>query len=1005
LYQEEAMVFRVEVGLRKDIKDPEGLTYLRRIRNDLGIDSVTDVRVLKVYLIDTVIQDPAQISAFAGEVLADPVIEVFETGEVLADNYNSDWVIETGFLPGVTDNEGKTALWGMKTFFGGIDASDMIFSGRKYLISGTLDKATAETVASKLLANPLIQRYSVISTKEWAQGKKNGNNVPRVKGTSIPVVETVSLDVSDAELVEISRSKVLALSLEEMKAVRDYFRKKEVLEFRKELGFPKKATDCEIEVIAQTWSEHCKHKIFAADIKYSDKLTGKDLQIKSLYKSYIKKVTYELKESKPWIKSVFDDNAGIIQIDDDTLFAMKVETHNSPSALDPYGGALTGIVGVNRDIIGCGMGAKPILNTDVFCFASPYYKGALPGANLMHPARIFRGVHRGVKDGGNESGIPVVNGSIYFDNRFIGKPLVFCGTGGLMPAELAGKPAFEKSALVGDLIVMSGGRVGKDGIHGATFSSEELHEGSPVTAVQIGDAIVQKRMLDFVIEARDKGLYNAITDNGAGGLSSSVGEMARDTGGAVINLEKVPLKYQGLQPWEIYISEAQERMTISVPEEKLAELQKVADIHEVEITVVGKFTDTGYLEIYYNDLKAALIEMEFLHDGNPRYSLMAEWNSVEKESEPLADYENLNSIMLDMMARLNISSKENWVRQYDHEVQGRSAGKPFVGVENDGPADAGVLRISPFKKNAIVVSHGIKPSFSDIDCYWMTASVIDEAVRNAVATGADPDFMSGLDNFCWPDPVYDEERNPDGKHKLAQLVRSNMALYDFCKQYQIPLISGKDSMKNDYGSGKNKISIPPTLLFTLISKMDDVEKMVTMDFKKEGDRIFLLGETKNELAGSEYFIYHGRPREGFVPKVDAGKFMKSYYSLKKAIDAGLVRSAHDLSDGGLAVALSESAFAGMLGAKIDLRKIARGMEVVRNDTALFSESNGRILVSVSPENAEQFKKTMSECTISEIGEVTPSGFVKITGLDGSTVVNLNISDLKKSWKGLMTYMN
>lgn len=999
------MVFRVEVGLRKDIKDPEGLTYLRRIRNDLGIETVADVRVLKVYLIDTVIEDREKIAGFAHEVLADPVIEVFETGEALADNYNFDWVIETGFLPGVTDNEGKTALWGMKTYFGEIDGSDMIFSGRKYLITGSLDRGTAETVASKLLANALIQRYSVISAKDWAAGKRNGNTVPRVKGKAEPVVEIVSLDVSDVELMEISKAKVLALSLEEMKAVRDYFRRKEVLEFRKELGFPKKATDCEIEVFAQTWSEHCKHKIFAADIKYTDKVKGTDLQIKSLYKSYIKKVTYELKESKPWIKSVFDDNAGIIQIDDETLFAMKVETHNSPSALDPYGGALTGIVGVNRDIIGCGMGARPILNTDVFCFASPYYKGALPGANLMHPARIFRGVHRGVKDGGNESGIPVVNGSIYFDNRFIGKPLVFCGTGGLMPAELAGKPAFEKTALKGDLIVMSGGRVGKDGIHGATFSSEELHEGSPVTAVQIGDAIVQKRMLDFILEARDKNLYNAITDNGAGGLSSSIGEMARDTGGAVINLEKVPLKYQGLQPWEIYISEAQERMTISVPEDKLEELQKIAEIHEVEITVVGKFTDTGYLEIYYNDLKAALIEMDFLHNGNPKYSLTAEWDFTETAGDPLPDYENLNSVLLDMMARLNIASKENWVRQYDHEVQGRSAGKPFVGIENDGPADAGVLRISPFGKNAIVVSHGIKPSFSDIDCYWMTASVIDEAVRNAVATGADPDFMSGLDNFCWPDPVYDEEKNPDGKHKLAQLVRSNMALYDFCKAYSVPLISGKDSMKNDYGSGKNKISIPPTLLFTLISKMEDVGKMVTMDFKKEGDRIFLLGETANELAGSEFAIYHGRSKEGFVPKVDAFNFMKGYRALKKAIDAGIVKSAHDLSDGGLAAAVSESAFAGMLGARIDLRKIARKMDVARNDTALFSESNGRILISVASEKADTFRNFMSGCPCPEIGEVTASGFVKITGLDGSISVNLGINDLKKSWKGLMTYMN
>lgn len=999
------MVFRVEVGLRKEIKDPEGAIWLRRVHNDIGVEKVTDIRVLKVYLIDCEGVDIKQVNSFANEVLADPVTEVFETSEILADSYQFDWIVETGFLPGVTDNEGRTALWGLKTYLGGIGKKDMIFSGRKYLITGRIDKATAEMVASKLLANGLIQRFSILSYQDWSSGKKIGNNVPRVKSDSVPVVETVSLDISDDELMVLSRSKILALNLDEMKAIRDYFRKQEVIEFRKLKGFPKKVTDCEIEVIAQTWSEHCKHKIFAADINYSDKVNKRDLQIRSLYKSYIKKVTYELKESKPWIKSVFDDNAGIIQIDDDTFLSMKVETHNSPSALDPYGGALTGIVGVNRDILGCGIGAKPIFNTDVFCFASPYYTGPLPGVNLMHPARIFRGVHRGVKDGGNESGIPVVNGSIFFDNRYIGKPLVFCGTGGLMPAVINGKPAHLKKAQTGDLIVMSGGRVGKDGIHGATFSSEELHEGSPVTAVQIGDAIVQKRMIDFILEARDRGLYNAITDNGAGGLSSSIGEMARDTGGAIVTLEKVPLKYEGLQPWEIFISEAQERMTISISADKYDELQKIADIHEVEISIVGQFTDSGYLEIYYGDMKAALLEMDFLHDGNPRYKLDAEWDFVEKPAEELVDHDNLNAIMLDMIARINIASKEDWVRQYDHEVQGRSAGKPFCGVEHDGPSDAGVLRISPFKKNAVVVSHGIKPSFSDIDCYWMTASVIDEAVRNAVAVGADPEFMSGLDNFCWPDPVYDEEKNPDGKHKLAQLVRSNMALYDFCRYYSIPLISGKDSMKNDYGSGRNKISIPPTLLFTLISKMDDVEKMVTMDFKNEGDRIFLMGETKNELAGSEYYIYHGINQAGYVPKVDAGKFFKSYKQLKKAIDTKLVKSAHDLSDGGLAISVSESAFSGMLGAKIDLRKVHRSADLAKNDLLLFSESNGRILLSVSPENVEKFTELMKDVLIAEIGEVTASEFVKMTGLDGSVVVNLSINELKQNWKGLMSRMN
>ncbi|MGI6393447.1 MAG: phosphoribosylformylglycinamidine synthase subunit PurL [bacterium] len=1003
------MVFRVEVGLRKEVNDPEGANWLKRIHGDLNVEKVTDVRVLKVYLIDSEKLDIKQIGKFAGEVLADPITENFETGEGLADNYQFDWIIEVGFLPGVTDNEGRSALWGLKTFFESVNEQDMIFSRKKYLLSGRIDKATAEMIGSKLLANDVIQNYSVVSFQDWAKGQRIGDKVPKVKSTSKPVVETVQLDVSDDELMAISKSNVLALNLSEMKALRDYFRKEEVKEYRQKKGFPTKATDCEVEVVAQTWSEHCKHKIFAADIAYLDKVSKKEIKINSLYKSYIKKVTNELKEFKPWIKSVFDDNAGIIQLDDETLFAMKVETHNSPSALDPYGGALTGIVGVNRDIIGCGIGAKPILNTDVFCFASPYYEGELPGSNLMHPARIFRGVHRGVKDGGNESGIPVVNGSIYFDNRFIGKPLVFCGTGGLMPVNINGHPSHLKKAMKGDLIVMAGGRVGKDGIHGATFSSEELHEESPATAVQIGDAIVQKRMLDFILEARDRGLYNAITDNGAGGLSSSVGEMACDTGGAIVNLEKVPLKYEGLQPWEIFISEAQERMTLAISPDKFDEFKKIAEIHEVEVSAIGEFTETGFLEIYHEDLKVALLNMDFLHNGNPTYQLEAEWDSVEKPADPneIEEQSNLNQVLLDMMGRVNIASKESWVRQYDHEVQGRSAGKPFCGVEHDGPSDAGVLRVSPFKKNAIVVSHGLKPSFSDIDCYWMTASVIDEAVRNAVAVGADPEFMSGLDNFCWPDPVYDSEKNPDGKHKLAQLVRSNIALYEFCKKYSIPLISGKDSMKNDYGAGKNKISIPPTLLFTLISKIDDVENMVTMDFKDEGDKIFVIGETKNELAGSEYYIYHGMGRKGIVPKVNAERFFESYKLLKKAIDSKLVKSAHDLSDGGFAVALSESAFSGMLGAKVDLRKLpgSESEGVKRNDTLMFSESNGRILVSVADENVERFLEIMKGAVLAEIGEVTSGDFVKITGLDGLTVVNLSIRELKKSWKGLMSRMN
>ncbi|MCK5808940.1 phosphoribosylformylglycinamidine synthase subunit PurS [bacterium] len=999
------MVFRVEVSLKQTIPDPAGLATKRRIFTDLGLDKVKNVRVLKGYLVDIETFKERDLERTIHALFSDPVVEMVDTGENLASLFSWDWLVDVSFLPGVTDNEGKTALWGVRTILGGEKAQeDRVFSSRKYLLEGEITEDEIQRISQDVLHNTLIQKVTVISRESWDNGRRVGSSVPRVEVISQPTVEEIDLALSDDELLALSRSRTLALNLEEMKAIRNYFSDTDIQKERLKKGFPTNATDCEVEVLAQTWSEHCKHKIFAADIEYEETQTGKKESIKSLYKTFVKQVTKDLRSDRPWIKSVFHDNAGIIELDDDHYFAMKVETHNSPSALDPYGGALTGIVGVNRDIMGVGLGAKPIFNTDMFCFASPYYSGELPGANLMHPARIFRGVHQGIKDGGNESGIPVVNGSIFFDNRFIGKPLVFCGTGGLMPKKVAGRPSHKKRALVGDFVVMTGGRVGKDGIHGATFSSEELNESSPVTAVQIGDAIVQKRMLDFILEARDLGLFSAITDNGAGGLSSSVGEMATDTNGVILNLEAIPLKYEGLQPWEIFISEAQERMTLSVPPKEYAKLLEIAAIHEVEISNIGTFTDSGYLEVFHDNNPVALIGMDFLHNGLPTYQLHAVWDPKEREEwHPEGDV-NLNITLLDMLGRLNISSKEEWVRQYDHEVQGRSAGKPFCGKDMDGPSDAAVVRIEPTKLTAVVVAHGLRPVISDIDAYNMTASVIDEAVRNAVSVGADPDFMSGLDNFCWPDPVYHPEKNRDGKHKLAQLVRSNKALYEFCKSYGIPLISGKDSMKNDYGSGENKISVPPTLLFTLISKMDNVEKMITMDVKKVGDVVYLIGSTLDELGASEYAIYHGKKAAGNAPTVNSELFMDSYRKLHKAINANLISSAHDLSDGGLAVAAAESAFAGGFGMKIDLRAMPLDAAIDRDDIALFSESNGRIVVTVKEGMSEQFEQIMAGLPIGRLGEVTSSNLFKIIGLKGEMILSLSLDEMKTAWKTPMSKM-
>ncbi len=672
----------------------------------------------------------------------------------------------------------------------------------------------------------------------------------------------------------------------------------------------------------------------------------------------------------------------------------KVETHNSPSALDPYGGALTGIVGVNRDTLGTGKAARLIFNTDVFCFADPFYSRELP-PRILHPRRIFEGVREGVEHGGNKSGIPTINGSIVFDDRFLGKPLVYCGTGGLMPVTVLGEPSEEKTARPGDLIVMTGGRIGKDGIHGATFSSEELHEGSPVTAVQIGDPITQKRMADFIMEVRDRGLFRCITDNGAGGLSSSVGEMAEFSGGCDLDLKLAPLKYSGLQPWEILISESQERMTFALqPEHREAFLDLAAKMR-VEATVLGTFTDSGIFHARYGDETVAYMAMSFLHGGLPEMRLKAVWRQpchVEPGKRPQGD---LTAVLKGLLGRLNICSKEYVVRQYDHEVQGGSVVKPLCGRLLDGPSDAAVIRPVLDSMRGVVVSHGICPRYSDIDTYHMMACAIDEALRNFVSVGGNLDGLGGLDNFCWCDPVQ-SAKTPDGEYKLAQLVRANQALYDYTTAYSIPCISGKDSMKNDYMIADHKISIPPTVLFSLIGAIDDVRLACTMDAKRAGDLVYVLGETRAETGGSEYFAMLGCVGNQ-VPKVDAETALALYRRLNDAMRKGLVRSCHDCSDGGLGVALAETAFAGELGMRVDLRQVVAGSSLP-DDVLLFSETQSRFVVTVAPEHARAFEDCMAESVCSQVGEVTADGLLSITGMDGNDVVRAAIAELKKSWQ-------
>ncbi|MEA3365653.1 MAG: AIR synthase-related protein, partial [Candidatus Hydrogenedentes bacterium] len=640
-------------------------------------------------------------------------------------------------------------------------------------------------------------------------------------------------------------------------------------------------------------------------------------------------------------------------------------------------------------------GCRCILNTDVFCFASPWYNGEIP-PRLFHPRRVLRGVHRGVKDGGNQSGIPNVNGAILFHERFLGKPLVFCGTGGIIPRVVAGKPSHEKGAHPGDLIVMCGGRIGKDGIHGATFSSEELHEGSPATAVQIGDPITQKKMADFLMEARDLGLYTCITDNGAGGLSSSVGEMARTPGGAQIHLDKAPLKYAGLAPWEIFLSEAQERMTASVPPDKIDAFLELSKRREVESTVLGTFNDSGKLTCYFNDELVGALDMDFLHEGVPKMELKAVWQEPERKPDIIVEENSLVDDLKAVLSMPNVCSKESFVRMYDHEVLAQSVLKQFQGPLHDGPGDAGVLRPVPGSERGLAISCGICPKYSDLDTYWMMACAVDEAVRNLVAVGAELGLIAGLDNFCWPDPVQ-SEKTPDGEYKLGQLVRTCEALFDACTAYDIPLISGKDSMKNDYKIGDHKISIPPTVLFTAAAIIRDINNVVSMDVKKPGDAVYVLGETRNELGGSEYLALKARS-EGTVPHVDFSKARKLYTALHTAIQHGHVASCHDCSDGGLGVALAESAFSGDLGMRLDLTKLGVGNNVV----ALFSESQSRFVVTVKAGHTDAFEDALSGLPVYRVGEVHADDAFQITGMAGLEL-NVPIAELRTAWKSPMQW--
>lgn len=944
---------RIEVRDRHGIYDAvaEGL---KRDIKDLGINSVTNVEYIQVYTLVGPISKK-DLDAIGRELLADKVSQEYSLGGFEFKKSGSLHLVEVTHNPGVMDPVVDSTLKAIRDM--GISSIETLHTSKKYIFSGTLSAQQVSTIADRLLHNKLIQH--VVTHDE---GEKH------LKPYVFSRVEVNMSDLDDKTLLKLSRERQLYLNLEEMRTIQSYFRK-----------LRRNPTDCELETLAQTWSEHCKHKTMMGSVKYNGKL------FKNLLKETVIKVTNDLK--RPWCVSVFKDNAGVLRFDDKHNICFKVETHNHPSALEPYGGAGTGIGGVIRDPMGTGLGAKPILNTDIFCFGIPDAPVSSIPKGALHPKRVFKGVVSGVRDYGNKMGIPTVNGAVCFDKRYTGNPLVFCGNVGIMPKECS----FKKVSS-GDLIVAVGGRTGRDGIHGATFSSSELtHESETIssTAVQIGNPITEKKVVDTLLKARDLGLYEALTDCGAGGFSSAVGEMGEETG-AEVYLDKAPLKYGGLKPWEIWVSEAQERMVLAVKPSKLKKLLAIFESENVEATVIGKFTKDKKLKLCYEGNVVADLDMDFIHGGLPRLVRKATWKPVKESRTALPKAaKDLTADLLKVLSSWNVCSKEWIIRQYDHEVQGGSVLKPLTGTANDGPSDASVNCPILGSYKGIALSNGINTAYGDIDPYWMAASAIDEALRQITVAGGDIERTAILDNFCWG--------NTDKPDQLGGLVRAAQACHDMAIVYGTPFISGKDSLNNEFNTGKGTVSIPPTLLISAISVINDVRKTVSSDVKEEGNLLYVIGKTFQEMGGSCYFAGKGF-KGGIVPRVNPASSLGTMKKLSAAIKAGLVRSAHDCSEGGLAVALSEMLFSGGLGADVTLANVPRERDIIRDDVVLFSESNSRFIVEIRPEDQADLEKTMTGIPFGVLGRTSDSEVLSVRGLSGEVVVSCEIEKLKDSWK-------
>ncbi len=937
---------------------------IQQAAQQLGIEKVTACYEERLFFIKgNVTREDA--TTLAHHLLADPINETYTISDVGATQFcvaPSAFFVDVTWLPGVTDPAAENLCKSAELL--NVTGLQQAATGHHYRLEGDLSERDLHRIAAELLSNPVVQQVSINAPIE-----------PPFVAAASPdaTVETIVLtDADEDELEAISRERRLSLDRAEMVAIQTYYRSE-----------GREPTDIELEMLAQTWSEHCVHKTFRALIEYTGP-DGATQTIDGLLKQYIRKATETV--DKSWVRSAFVDNAGIVKFDEQFDLAFKVETHNHPSALEPFGGANTGVGGCVRDVLG--VSARPIANTDILCFGLPDLSADKLPDGVLHPSRIADGVIAGIEDYGNKMGIPTVNGAIVYHEGYTANPLVYVGCLGILPH---GSHPTQVNA--GDLIVSIGGRTGRDGLRGATFSSMEMDSSTSEiagTAVQIGHPIQEKKVQEVVLRARDARLYSAITDCGAGGFSSAVGEMAEGLG-ARVDLNAVTLKYPGLRPWEIWLSEAQERMVLAVPAENWVAVEAIAKSQDVEAIVLGTFEATGKIELFYNDELVGELATDFLHDGIPQRQLKAKWEGVPRsengETSTINDGQHAD-VLLKLLAHPNIRSKEAVVRLYDHEVQSGTAVKPFVGVANQGPSDAAVIAPLDTQQTGVrgaALGNGICPEFGSADPYIMAWAAVDEALRNVVAVGADPDQVSILDNFCWGNPLLED--------RLGALVRCTQGCHDAAVAYGTPFVSGKDSLNNEYtGADGKKHAIPGTILISALGIVPDVTQAVTMDFKSAGNAIYVIGETGNALAGSHYALVADSADSHTLPTPNPDALTR-FRRLHRAMRAGLIASCHDCSEGGLAVTLAEMALAGRIGAEIDLEDVPASADLTPTQR-LFSESLSRFVVEVTPENMSAFEALFADDTFGQIGMTTVAATLNVTDH-----FELTLDTLETAWRG------